>query len=85
MAYWVQETSTTQNMSNYRSFYCDYRTDIDKLPRVGIEGEPQKNDTVSHKPCSHGSDCLCLEDSSVWILGKDTNAWQEIWGVATWD
>lgn len=57
---------------------CDYRTDINKLPRIGIEGKKQDGDTVSSTPCSCGSDCLCLEDSSVWVLGKDTNEWKEI-------
>lgn len=78
MAYWIQETSTIQNRSGYKSFMCDYRTDINKLPRVGIEGEKQEDDSTASYPCSHGSDCLCLEDSSVWILGKDTNEWKEI-------
>lgn len=78
MAYWVQETAKNHNFSNYRSFMCDYRTDIDKLPRIGIEGVKQEGDTVSSAPCSYGSDCMCLEDSSVWILGKDTNKWQEV-------
>lgn len=78
MAYWVQETGTHHNFSNYRSFMCDYRTDIDKLPRVGAEGEKQDGDTVSSAPCSYGSDCFCLEDSSVRVLRKDTNGWKEV-------
>lgn len=76
MAYWIQETATHHNFSNYRSFMCDYRSDIAKLPRVGVYGIQQDGDTVSSNPCSRGSDCLCLEDSSVWILG--TNDWQEV-------
>lgn len=78
MSYWVQEIGTHYNNSNYRSFMCDYRSDIDKLPRVGISGAPQEGDTVSSMPCSYGSDCMCLEDTSIWILGKDTNEWQEV-------
>ena len=78
MAYWIQETGTHHNFSNYRSFMCDYRSDIVKLPRADTSGELQKNDTVSSLPCAYGSDCLCLENSSVWILGKDTNEWQEV-------
>lgn len=77
MAYWIQETSN-KNRSNCKSFMCDYRTDIDKLPRIGIEGIKQEDDSTASYPCSHGSDCLCLEDSSTWILGKDTNTWIEI-------
>lgn len=78
MAYWVQETGTHHNFSNYRSFICDYRTDINKLPRVGIEGAKQEGDTVSSAPCAYGSEAFVLEDSSVFILGKDTNSWQEV-------
>ena len=78
MAYWIQETGTHHNLINYRSFICDYRSDIDNLPRVGISGSPQEGDTVSSAPCSCGSDAFVLEDSSVFILGKDTNEWQEV-------
>lgn len=80
MAYWVQETGKNNNSGNCRSFYCDYRSDIAKLPRAGIKGADQKNDTVSSTPCIHGSEALVLEDSSIWILGKDTNEWKEIGG-----
>jgi len=78
MAYWVQETGTNHNSSNYRSFICDYREDIAKLPKQNTYGKKQEGDTVSSMPCSYGSDCMVLEDSSVWILGKDTNEWQEV-------
>lgn len=78
MSYWVQETAKNHNFSNYRSFICDYRTDINKLPRVGIEGAKQEGDTVSSTPCAYGSEAFVLEDSSVFILGKDTNSWQEV-------
>lgn len=76
MAYWIDFNA--ESSANCKSFYCDYTTDIDQLPRYGIAGVKQDNDTVSHLPCSYGSDCLCLEDSSVWILGKDTNEWRKI-------
>lgn len=78
MAYWIQKTGTHHNFSNYRSFICDYRSDIEHLPKVGIEGKKQDGDTVSSTPCSYGSDAFVLEDSSVFILGKDTNEWQEV-------
>lgn len=78
MAYWIQETSTNHNMSNYRLFHCDYRSDIDRLPKFGIEGELQENDTISHKSCSYGSQALVLQDSSTWELGKSTNEWKEL-------
>ena len=77
IAYWIQETGTYHNYTNYRKFMCDYLSDIRKLPRVGIEGEKQKNDTVSSSPCAHGSECICLENSTTWILSKDTNTWTQ--------
>ena len=76
MAYWIDPNAG--NKSTCRSYYCDYRTDIDKLPRMNVYGEEQEGDTVAAYPCACGSDCMCLEDSSIWILGKDTNAWQEV-------
>ena len=78
MAYWVQRTSNNHTMTNYRSFICDYLEDIKKLPRFGIEGKKQEGDTISSLPCSYGSNCLCLEDSSKWILSKATNEWKNI-------
>lgn len=57
---------------------CDYLSDINKLPRVGIEGEKQDGDTVSSAPCAFGSECFCLENTSIWILGKDKNEWKEV-------
>lgn len=78
MAYWIQETGNKYNMRNHRSYICDYVTDIEKLPRQNIYGEQQGNDTLSCTPCAAGSSCLCLEKSSVYILGKDTDEWQEV-------
>ena len=75
MAYWIQKVSSNYNMSNYRCFVCDYLSDISKLPKFGVEGKKQNDDIASSLPCSY---CLCLEDSSRWILGKSTNEWQKI-------
>ena len=55
-------------------FICDNLSDINNLPTVN-EGQPQSNDTVCKNKCSPGSECFCIEDSSTWILGKDTNKW----------
>lgn len=78
MAYWVQKKNSTLENHGYRSFMCDYRSDIDNLPRKGIKGARQYDDTLSDEPCIYGSDCFCLEDGSAWILGKDQNKWIEI-------
>lgn len=76
MAYWIDPNTTK---STKKSYMCDYRTDIDNLPKSnGIHGLQQDGDSISDNPTSFGSDCLCLEDSSVWILSKDTNTWIEL-------
>lgn len=74
MAYWIHEAGS-KNSSLWRFFMCDYLTDIQNLPDAQKEGQPQPNDTVCKNECSPGSQCFCIEDGSVWILGKDTNKW----------
>lgn len=75
--YWIAETATSEkNSSAWKGFQCDYLTDISDMPTDKKEGVPQPNDTVVHKKCSLSSECLCLEDSSVWILGS--NGWKQI-------
>ena len=77
MAYWVQEKYKN---SNRKSFVCDKKNDIDKLPKFGKSGEAQEGDTISSKPCKYGSDCFCIEDKSAWMLTKDDNTWKKISG-----
>lgn len=81
MAYWIQQTVSSRNVYNCKLYYCDYLTDINKLPRFGIEGETQDDDSTASDPCAYGSKCVCLEDGgSRWILSKDTNEWCKISG-----
>ena len=77
MAYWIQKYSNKNN-PYYKEFRCDYLSDIEKLPTQFKKGTPQENDTVSCNVCACGSECLCLEDSSVWVLGKETDVWKQI-------
>lgn len=74
MSYWVHECGN-KNSSLWRYFQCDYLSDIKKLPTSTKEGVPQQNDTISKNKCSPGSQCLCHEDGSLWLLGKDTDKW----------
>lgn len=74
MAYWVHEAGN-KNSSLWRSFMCDFISNIDDLPTSTKEGKSQPNDTVCKNRCAPGSQCLCLEDGSVWILGKDDDKW----------
>lgn len=74
MAYWINE-SGNRNNSAWRFFMCDFVSDLTELPTAFKEGTPQPNDTVCKNRCAPGSQCLCLEDGSVWLLGKDTDTW----------
>lgn len=74
MAYWIVKSGNSQN-STWRYFQCDYMTDISKLPTTTKQGVEQVNDSVCSYTCAPGSKCLCQEDGSIWLLGKDTNSW----------
>ena len=60
------------------SIYWKFLSDIKNLPDAMREGVPQSNDTVCKNRCSPGSKCFCHEDSSTWLLGKETNTWKKI-------
>ncbi|MCM1189323.1 MAG: hypothetical protein NC541_08505 [bacterium] len=74
MAYWIHEAGNKNN-SLWRFFMCDSLSNLRDLPTATKEGQPQENDTVCKNKCAPGSQCLCLEDGSVWLLGKDTDQW----------
>lgn len=74
MAYWIHEAGN-KNSSLWRFFMCDHLTDLKNLPTFTKEGQPQPDDTVCKNKCCPGSQCFCIEDSSVWVLGKDTDKW----------
>lgn len=72
MAYWLDESSETNNMgsSRQKDFYCDSSEDIVNLPTSTHEGVPQ-GDTVTHKKVDKGSSCLCMGESSLYMLNSD--------------
>lgn len=79
MAYWIQKTSDNHNMSGYKLYRCDYKSDIADLPRFGIHGKEQKDDSAASYPCSYGSECECIEEGGLkYTLGKDTNQWKPL-------
>ncbi|KAI4445175.1 hypothetical protein C823_007682 [Eubacterium plexicaudatum ASF492] len=61
-----------------KEFQCDFLSDIGKLPTSHKYGEKQKNDTISDDPCMPGSECFCLEDGSIWLLGIETDTWVKV-------
>lgn len=80
MAYWIQEImpSGGGNHVGRRMYHCDYIDDISKLPLNDKEGVPQNNDTISYTKARFGDQCLCLEDTSVWELGNESNEWKKL-------
>lgn len=70
MAYSLIE-SQDKPIKQKRTFLCDARTDIDSLPtqNTPIDGFP--------KGVPAGSEALCTEDMSVWILGN-AGIWLEV-------
>lgn len=79
MAYWIQEFGgQDKNRKDWRMYHCDFRTDIDKLPLNDREGEKMEENTIAHTKAHYGDQCLCLQDSTLWELGNETNAWGEL-------
>lgn len=79
MAYWI-DSSTSYTGMGYpvqRDFYCDTSADINDLPTSTHEGVQQGNDTVSCKPVSKGSSCLCIGSSSLYVLNSQ-DKWVEM-------
>ena len=74
MAYWIRKAGHKHSLL-WRFFLCDHLSDIQLLPTVNRDGQPQQDDPVCCHKCYPGSKCLCLEDGSVWILGKETDKW----------
>jgi hypothetical protein len=64
MAYAITKIGGKVNSGLYNEIVCQNRADISTLP-------------TSYEKISFGSQCLCLEDSSVWILDSE-NTWREI-------
>lgn len=64
MAIRIQIAGNQQNHPGYRLFYVDTIAEIATLP---IEPE-----------VPWGSEALCIENSSVWVLAGDGITWKEL-------
>lgn len=82
MSYWIHEAGN-RNSSLWRFFMCDSLSDLQNLPTATKEGQPQPNDTVCKNQCCPGSQCFCLENGSMWLLGKDTDKWVQRKGASS--
>lgn len=69
MAYWI-DYNNSYVPSRQMSYMCDTASDIADLPTSSNEGAIM-NDDVTHKTCKEGSFCLCIGDSSGWILNSN--------------
>lgn len=74
--YWIMENGKNKNNKDYKSYMADDVADIADLPTNKEIGKVMENDSTANMMCSLGSDCLCLSDSSVWILGS--NGWVQV-------
>lgn len=72
MAYWIEA-----RRNNARVYACDFLSDIVKLPTQTKSGEGDGLTDDEKQKCLEGSKCLCLEDGSKWMLGKESG-WNKI-------
>ena len=75
MAYWL-DSNNSYVPTGQKSYYCDDTDDISDLPTNLTEGKPM-GDTITHRKCEPGSFCLCIADSSGWILNSE-GEWKEV-------
>ena len=59
-----------------KSYFCDTASDVADLPTSSAEGA-NMGDSVTHLKCAPGSFCLCIGDSSGWILNSE-DQWIEV-------
>ncbi len=75
--YWIDESSQARGTGKQIDFYCDDASDVQNLPTSSSPGVQQGDDTVSCKPCGIGSFCLCIGESSGYILNSN-DQWTEV-------
>lgn len=70
--FWIQQTGTGHNNSNYRLFYAEKESDVtDLMPTDKVEGTQTNGDSVANKKCAIGSECLVLETGNLYILSSE--------------
>lgn len=77
MAYWIQESDCSKY--SRRMYNCDFRADVAGLPTNTRLGDVDRADCPEAADYAHyGDRCLCLEDTSVYELRKETDDWKEL-------
>lgn len=82
MSYWIDESNPGRLMSATKQipFWADTKADIQNLPRDGIPGVQQGDDTTSCQPVKRGSTCTVIGNGSggsFFVLNSD-NEWKEM-------
>ena len=75
MAYWIDHNTGDVPEGQF-SYFCDEPSDIPDLPTSQHEGKDM-GDRVTNRKCKPGSFCLCIGDSSGWILNS-LDEWKEV-------
>ena len=75
--YWLDDTSdrdpTTRRV---RDFMMDSDADLASLPRIGIPGVPQPDDTFVSLPVEKGSSAMSIKEGNLYFLNSN-NEWQK--------
>lgn len=74
--FWVQENGLNKNNTGYKLFYAELESDIALLPTHSKEGLQDGHDSTANHKCALGSECLCIENSNLYIL--TTSGWTEV-------
>ncbi len=80
MSYWIDcsDPGKLYGSSRQIPFWASRVSDIQNLPKVGIPGVQQGDDTVSCRPVDAGSTCTVIENSTLWVLDMDDNDWHQL-------
>lgn len=73
--FWIQRLGMN-NSPEYRFYNAEFTTDLDNLPTHLHNGNQISGDTTANKKCALGSECLCFENKTRYVLSN--NGWQEI-------
>lgn len=79
--FWIQQTGSKHNNSNYRLFYAETENDINNLPTQTQKGSQDDGDTVANSTCTAGSECVVIATGNVYVLGKESNTWDKFGGA----
>ncbi len=77
--FWIDtsDTGRLQNSDRQIPFWADSESDVANLPKMGIYGVQQGDDTISCRPVGKGSTCMCINNgsgSTLYVLNSN-NDW----------